>query len=274
MPADWRSWTRDWPPEAVADALFDGALVVFRDIAPLAELGARVRGIVEGAFGGEDPATAEAALSPETFRKCVTGARKAVAGDPELDACWRAVLGEIGLDPAALYRDRLRLRVVPSRADRRCRYATPLAAHRNTWGSSIQAQVNWWLPLYPPVATRTMAIWPDLFRRPVANTSAEWDFNELATRLVADPRTDYPNLPLARHAPREGAELVLLEPGELLAFSGAHLHGSVSDASSVSRFSLDTRTVWTEDLVRQRAAPNVDGAGRQEHWQWFTAPAA
>jgi hypothetical protein len=44
--------------------------------------------------------------------------------------------------------------------------------HRDTWGTNLYAQVNWWAPVYPITAGRTVALYPTLWSRPVANTSA------------------------------------------------------------------------------------------------------
>ena len=41
---------------------------------------------------------------------------------------------------------------------------------------------------------------------------------------------------------------VVVEPGDLLCFSGAHLHASVPNATGVARFSVEARTVDAEDV--------------------------
>ena len=85
-------------------------------------------------------------------------------------------------------------------------------------------------------------------------------------------RKDYPLLPVADYAPDEPGLPVLIDPGALLAFSAAHLHASAADASGLSRFSVDTRTVWAGDAFATRGPPNVDGAAGRAHWEWFTRP--
>lgn len=174
----------------------------------------------------------------------------------------------VGYDPDACYLDRIRLRVVPSASETHGRVIRPLPAHRDTWGSGILAQVNWWLPLYPLVPGRTMVMWPQLFRRPMANDSAEWDYEV----LIQGARQDYPWLPVVTEALGDSGSPVLIEPGELLAFSAAHVHASTTDGSGFCRFSIDTRTVWAGDLAAGRGAPNVDGRMRREQWGWFARP--
>ena len=267
-PAALQRWTPGTPAEDLSTALFDGILVEFNGLEPVKPLVRRVRTIIEDVFETANPLRAEARMAPAMFRKAASRARHAVAHDSETNRHWRDTLASIGYDPDSNYLDRIRLRVVPSRKEAHGRVIRPLPAHRDTWGSGIMAQINWWLPLYPLAATRTMVLWPDAFRRPVANDSAEWDYDT----LMQGKRKDYPLLPVADYAPDEPGLPVLIKPGALLAFSAAHLHASAADASGLSRFSVDTRTVWAGDAFATRGAPNVDGAAGRAYWEWFTRP--
>jgi hypothetical protein len=62
---------------------------------------------------------------------------------------------------------------------------------------------------------------------------------------------------------------VAIEPGDLLCFSGAHLHAGVPNHTALARFSIETRTVDVEDLAVGRGAPNVDGAAPRVARDWF-----
>lgn len=261
----FREWNEQTRPDALGEALFAGELIVFRRLEPIVALGGRVRGLLEDAFGTDAPQTAEGAMTAVRFREASVQARRLVDNDPVVAECWSAALREIGYDPEEVYGDRMRLRVVPSREAARGRRTRPLAPHRDSWGANIPAQINWWLPLYPLAAERTMVIWPDLFDRPVRNTSGEWDFDTLASGRIQG----YPLLPVAEEEPEIEPAAVTIEPGDLLAFSAAHLHASRSDDSGVSRLSLDTRTIWAGDVRSGRGAPDVDGAPKRPRWEWF-----
>jgi hypothetical protein len=66
------------------------------------------------------------------------------------------------------------------------------------------------------------------------------------------------------------AELrMIVEPGDLLCFSGAHLHASVPNTSGVTRFSLEARTVDVDDAASRRGAPNLDGRAPRIPLDWF-----
>ncbi len=263
-----QTWTPGTSPEAISTALFDGALIVFDGLQPIRRLITQVRAIIEDIFESADPMTAETSLGPTAFRRRALHARHVVESDENAQRYWRDSLAEIGYASEDSYLDRIRLRVVPSWPEAHGRVVRPLPPHRDTWGSGIMAQINWWLPLFPLSATRTMLVWPNAFRRPIANTSADWDYDA----LMAGQKKDYPLLPVACEPPNEPGIPVLIEPGALLAFSAAHLHASAADESGISRFSIDTRTVWAGDAAAARGAPNVDGAARCAHWEWFDRP--
>ena len=61
----------------------------------------------------------------------------------------------------------------------------------------------------------------------------------------------------------------VIEPGDLLCFSGAHLHASVPNATGVARFSVEVRTVDAGDAAGGRGSPNVDGEAPHVARDWF-----
>ena len=269
MSATFVRWQPGTAPEALSAALFGGALVVFAGLPPVQRLVRYVRALLQEIFETDDPPTAESRLAAGEYRRLAVRARNRVATDQALARHWRDVLAVVGYHPESTWLDRIRLRVVPSRTDIDHRRLKALPAHRDTWGSGIMAQINWWLPLYALQKTRTMLLWPQAFRDPVANNSAEWDFEE-----VKHAERGYPLLPVARAYPKWPATPVLIDPGDVLAFSAAHLHAGVRDASGRTRFGIDSRTVWESDRLACRGAPNVDGAARAEMWQWYVGPVA
>ena len=91
-------------------------------------------------------------------------------------------------------------------------------------------------------------------------------------RLRAAPRS-YPLLPECQ-APLAGdpehPELpVVIEPGDLLCFSGAHLHASRPNRTGRTRLSIDTRIFERNDARAGRGAVNVDGRAPRVAWDWF-----
>jgi len=63
--------------------------------------------------------------------------------------------------------------------------------------------------------------------------------------------------------PEEPVELdpqlrLVVPPGGIIVFSGAHLHSSVPNTSGYTRFSIDFRTVNLDDVANHVGAPNLD----------------
>lgn len=227
--------------------------------------------------------------------------RRVLCCSYEEDACvselWTMALREAGVDTQRTAWDRVRLRVQQSGGtidavdDAKFatgRFSSTLPLHRDTWASNVRSQLNCWTPLRPLAAGRTMALYPTYFERAVPNTSASWDFFELRrSRRGGGDAAPYPQLPAvdcdalaqddALRAQLEAdAAPLLVAPGDLVIFSGAHLHKSVVNRSGEARFSSEVRLVSEEDEARERAgeasagAPNVDGAAPRRTPQWFS----
>ena len=219
--------------------------------------------------------------------------------DARVSDLWTEALREAGVDTQRTAWDRVRLRVQQSGGaidavdDAKFatgRFSSTLPMHRDTWASNVRSQLNCWTPLRPLAAGRTMALYPAFFERAVPNTSASWDFFELRRSRRRGAGVDaapYPQLPsmdgeaLARDDALRAllaadAAPLLVAPGDLVVFSGAHLHKSVVNRSGEARFSTEVRLVSEDDEARERAgeasagAPNVDGAAPRRTPQWFS----
>jgi hypothetical protein len=62
---------------------------------------------------------------------------------------------------------------------------------------------------------------------------------------------------------------VVIEPGDLVLFSAAHLHRSTPNSTNLCRFSTEARTVLRPDFVARKGAPDVDGGGGTPKTAWF-----
>jgi hypothetical protein len=138
-------------------------------------------------------------------------------------------------------------------------------AHRDTWFSAPQAQLNWWLPVYAVESDNSMAFHPRYFAEAIKNSSADYDYEEwnqtgrkqAASQVGKDARKQ----PEAQQ-PLELEPSVRLVPpvGGMIIFAAAQLHSTVPNTTQRTRFSIDFRTVNVEDLETGRGAANVDAA--------------
>ena len=255
----------DGEPPLDRGRVYRGELLVFRGLPAMLELAARARAMAEAAFDPFPPPLAQDSLGPEDYLARAAALRRSFMHDGEARAAFRAVIESIGLDPASTYADRLILRLQPSGGAHSGRRVRDLPPHRDTWGSNLMAQINLWGPVFALDPGATMVIWPTLFDRAVPNTSAEWDLE----RLREAPGR-YPLLPVLRGPLGEAAEVpVVIRPGDLLCFSGAHLHASRPNRTGRVRVSVDSRTVDLADVRAGRGAVNVDGRAPHVGREWF-----
>lgn len=243
---------------AIAERAFRGELVTVRRLDALDALLDRAREIAFTAFA--DPVHDEGRIDSELWRERATAARRDFMRSQAVSDLLCDLFSELGFDPETTYRDRAILRFQPGRAACRTRRLRDLPPHRDSWGSNIMTQLNWWAPVFPVEPGATMEIWPGYFDRPVPNSSGDWDIEALRAAGGG-----YPLLPESER-PEEPGEPVLIEPGELLCFSAAHLHASRPNRTGRTRISLDLRTV---DISDGPGAPNVDGRGRHSGYDWF-----
>ena len=136
------------------------------------------RGMVEEAFGGLDPETAQYDMDVETLRRVLAELKPAFIHHPESKEHLRAILVEHGLRPGA---DVLR-RAAPADLDVRRLpdhgIAYAFHPHRDTWYSAPMMQLNWWLPIYDVVPDNVVAFHPAYFDQPVKNGSERYNYYE------------------------------------------------------------------------------------------------
>lgn len=260
--------------------IFGGDVILFKGIAALEALRETSAGLVRAALGDDEPMTAHRRIARDDYALKVAGLQMRHRKDEAIRAAWKHVLAEAGCALDALYWDWCHLRALPPGTNNAARATRPLGPHRDTWCSNLYAQVNWWVTLFPITAERAMVIFPGYWTRPIRNDSAAWDLEEMRARRRPDPveararprKDDYPVLPVPLEPVDDADQLrLVIEPDDLLCFSGSHLHASVPNATDEARFSLELRTIWRDDIAAGRGAPNVDGAAPHVAWTWFKA---
>jgi hypothetical protein len=256
-------------PATLHQALYAGAIVRLRSLDAMAAMVAFARGFIEDFLHPHLPTEIHRHRPQAELAELLAAAQRAFSNHAEAKRRWQEIVVEAGLDPAETARDRLILRFQPPHPpEARREWARSTATvgfHRDSWGTNLYAQVNWWAPVYPITAGRTFAFYPDLFDRPLANSSATFDLAEVIRRQREAPETFGPgeSVPRLLEAidPAE-AQPVVIEPGEIIAFSSQHAHAGVENHTDLTRISLDTRTLQITDQQEGRGARNVDGRAK------------
>ncbi|WP_245444938.1 hypothetical protein [Pseudaminobacter soli (ex Li et al. 2025)] len=269
----YASITQSLQPRDFHDRIYAGEVLRLGELQPMHELVDFTRAFLEEALAPFSPVEIHRYLSHQQQTERFGQLQRDFSRSPEVKRLWRAVFEAAGLDAGGLARDSLYLRFQPHQDPDnvvpRARSTATIAFHRDTWGSNLYAQTNWWAPIYEIDAGRTFAIYPSLWDRPVANTSAGFDLAALLERSKAGGRNavdaDEAIPHLAEQLQVADATPVVITPGEIIAFSSAHAHAGVPNSTGLTRISLETRTLWIDDVREGRGAPNVDG-----HAPWMS----
>ena len=252
---------------------FQGDLLIYQNIPAMHELIAYADGLLRDVLDGVEPAEVQHHFSPDEFLQRTTKAQSHFSNSQTPKDLFFKALEQCGVDLESTYYDHFPMRIVPFDKAYDGSQHGVIGHHRDSWGSNIHSQINWWAPLYELEEGRTIAVYPDYWQTPIENNTETWRFEEyLKKRGEAGMgrRASYPSAPSPQASIDElGVLKVMLDPGDILSFASAHLHASVPNTTKSTRFSVEMRSVNKQDLAHNRAAPNVDNAAKTPMYQWF-----
>lgn len=253
------------PAEDLHALLYGDTIFHLEGCRAVAELIAHTQQFLEEALHPHSPQHLHEHYDPAQQAQICAELQTQFGQSGEVKRLWRAVFKTVGLEPSEMACDDLYLRFQPHR-DRsevppRAFSTATLSFHRDTWGTNIYAQTNWWAPVYPITSGRTFAFFPDLWSTPLRNTTEDFDFRAIVERSIRGEEVDAEQgMPhLLEEVDSALAKPVMIDPGSMVVFSGAHAHAGVPNSTGLTRISLETRSVWIEDFRRGLGAPNVDG---------------
>lgn len=246
--------------------LYEGQLFVYSPRASILALTDFAKSMIEDAFGGIDPRTAQRNMEVERYASLLAKLKPAFIHNPESKRHLRNILEDLGCDLEQTYFDVPRMRTSTSDNYLTTGIAYAWHPHRDTWYSAPACQINWWLPIYEIVSDNAMAFHPRYWTQPVKNSSAGYNYyvwnkmhrgQSVAKLVKEDPRP----LPRATEPMELDPQLRLICPvGGVILFSGAQMHSSVPNTSGVTRFSIDFRTIHLDDAIAKRGSPNINSA--------------
>lgn len=252
-------------------ALYAGRLFLLAPTPASLRLRDEVAVELERELGGDGPVReAQFRLSAEEFFRRIGRLRKLFYTEPRFHDLVRDVIQGLGLDAGELAFDPVRLRVIEHRGFENPKAAPVYHGHRDTWYANPQSQITWWIALHDVTEEETFVFWPRYFNRPVRNDSEAFDHDEWVRadqrRKIGwqDPETGREALyPRLQEEPSDEARLTFsARAGQILLFSGQHLHRTNRLANGRTRFSADFRTVHLADERDGIGAANVDNRSR------------
>jgi hypothetical protein len=246
--------------------LYDGQLCVFSPRKSTLDFVGFARSMIEDAFGGLDPRTAQDHMEVERYADLLGNLKPTFIHHPESKRHLQTILEDFGCALEQTYFDVPRMRSSTSSGYLTTGIAYAWHAHRDTWYSAPPCQINWWLPIYELASANAMAFHPRYWNERVANSSAGYNYytwNKLhrGESVVKLTKEDPRPLPRATEPIDIDPQIRLICPvGGLILFSAAQMHSSVPNTSGVTRFSIDFRTIHCDDAVGKKGAPNIDAA--------------
>lgn len=253
--------------------LFSGHLLVHTQSQYMLELIEFTKTLLTKNFEGLDPVSAQKSLTRSPFLAASCNAQIEFRNSSKARQLFFKALAECGVNLTTSFFDHFPLRVVPFAQQHTGAHRSAIGHHRDTWGSNIHCQQNWWAPIFELTKQRTIAIYPDYWQQPIANTTETWCFKQYLAKRNNSPlerSVAYPSAPsVVGKVNEKNAMKLVIKPGELLNFSSAHLHASVPNTSTATRYSVEMRTISIADIETNHHAPNLDNKGREPMYSWF-----
>jgi hypothetical protein len=158
----------DVSDEVRRQRLYEGQLFAYSTRASVKRLVDFARSMIEDAFGGLDPRTAQNSMDVERYAELLAKLKPAFIHHPESKRHLRGILEDFGCDVDKTYFDVPRMRSSTSDNYLTTGIAYAWHPHRDTWYSAPACQVNWWLPIYDIESENAMAFHPSYWSRPSA----------------------------------------------------------------------------------------------------------
>ncbi len=251
------------PNDQLRQMLFDGEILLFTELPAVAELVEHTRKELETLFAPHDPQQAHEHYSPAELAELLSAWKPRYMRLPESLRLQKAVLTQIGFDPAVTHYDLLKPRTSYPVGHLTTGIAYAFPWHRDTWYAAARQQINLWFPIWDVEANNAMGFDPAGFGAKVPNNSDEFDYyrrnverKSLANVVGKDTRSQ----PGALNWQVDHEEIFLISPGQILLFSADQLHRSIPNTSGVSRYSVDFRIVNVNDIEAGKGAPALDVA--------------
>ena len=176
--------------------------------------------------------------------------------------CFANFLSQIELGIQSTFMDYITFRYSPASGMKNIGTLIPTPAHRDTWASNIFNQINFWFPTHNVSDRNSIFFVPKYFQKRVSNNSDEWSFYRYkkTKEFLSTPVSNI-------KFPQNQIVSFNVKKGEVLCFSGHHIHGSLVGESD--RLNLETRIVCENDEENYKIPVNLDAMGTVRKNKWF-----
>ena len=246
------------------EKIFNGNILVFRDSQDILD----IIEVIEKKFFEKFEYTLENFLSEKycanepSNEKCFLELQNEIKSCEKVNDKFLSFLYRLGFDVKKIFKDQYSLRYSPPIGNKSYGLLKPAKLHRDTWGSNVFTQINFWFPLHDVSEYNSIFIVPSYFNKEVKNNSSKWSFEKF--RKIKD----YPSVPYTNEIIDKKKKLFLsLKKGNIICFSGNHLHGSSQNNNK--RINLETRIVYQDKNESLSNPENIDSYSETSKKNWF-----
>jgi hypothetical protein len=244
--------------------LFAGDVIVYTNVPEISSFVAFARNLITGAFAPDEPTTVHEQRSPAELADVLIEFKPRFIHHPDSIEHVRRIVSALGVSAELTYADVPKLRTAFPTGSLSTGIAYAFQPHRDTWYSAPAQQINWWMPVWAAAANNVMEFYPRWFGDTIPNSSSRYSYYQAngwrghIKDFSGGTDTRVHPAPLRALTDRE-PRLCLVPPvGGIMLFSGDHLHATIPNTSSVTRYSIDFRTVHASDVHERRGAPVGD----------------
>jgi len=250
-------------PKKLLNELYQGDLHMLTGNPILGDLKNYAIECVEKFSDGVDIECIHQHLDKEKFVEYVLEVKRLFTNSNVAHQLVSTFIKNLGLSASDCIYHAPRIRVIPPSSYLNAGVSYNYKAHRDTWYGGVNCQINAWMPVNNLTECQGMWLAPSYFQSKVPNSSdlysvknwmetERWKASkniEAETRVHPKPVDEIPD---------SDRITFLGNPGDLLFFSGAQMHGSNVNTTDKIRYSVDFRFIYLPDLNAGKGAPDVD----------------
>ena len=272
------NYNKPLPKREFLQKIYNGKIICFNGFDEINNIILKSRSLIENLLNSFHPTIMHSKLENEELLFTVRDFQKMFRASKYISDQIEKFFNILNFSSNDIFLDRQYARVVKSRENNFNQnhndlITDPLSIHRDTWGSNIYSQINWWAPIYTLNKFNTMSLYTDFWDKSLSNDSRTFNLPSIIQSnktSLKEGKKKLKTIPsLNEQLNIESGLKVLINPGSIIAFSGAHVHASIENNSGLTRFSFETRSVYLDDFLNSNGAKNIDGNSSWIAPGWF-----
>jgi ectoine hydroxylase-related dioxygenase (phytanoyl-CoA dioxygenase family) len=245
------------------NCITNGEIHIFRKNNSLDEIINYSKKIINKHFNGfQDVQKAQELINLKDYIEIIMKIKNDFTNSNETNEIITSMLKKLNLQNEDIFFDKPKIRISTYNKYLESGVGYAFKPHRDSWYAGPKSQLNFWFPIFDIDLNSTFAIYPNYWKKPILNSSKDFDYEEWKEkfRFTAQQhiKTDSRNHPLPLEEVDTSEEFRAdCASGDLVVFSGCHLHGTIPNTSSKTRFSIDFR-ILSKHLYKKNIGVNID----------------